>query len=809
MIHRKTISSKSQERKEAACQLEDNYPSLPDKSEAWSDLICLTRDKKKYVREAAVDAIGSVFAYVPDKSAAWSDLIRLIYEEGSSFRWRAANALSLAFPQVLDKSKAWSDLIHLTQDKNKYVRMAAADALGSIFVHVPYKFGAWSDLHRLTCDEDVDVKFWAASALGIAFPHIPDQSAAWSDLHRLMSDQDSGVRWSAVDALGSAFAYVPDKSAAWSDLHRLTRDEDEDVRMSAAYALDSAFSYLPEKSKALSVIIHLTCDKSADVQTGAVEVLGSIFAYVPDKAAVWPDLHRLTRDEDCSMRWSAADALGLAFPHVPDKVAAWSDLHRLASDEDSAVRARAAGAIGLAFAYVPDKSAAWSDLHLMTRDEYIYVRRDAAYSLGSAFLHIPDKSAAWSDLVLLTRDKERDVRASANYSLGKISIFKATESENEDDFRRVLEKALEFFGKSASEAKFFNPVKFCFPFYRSFYVLTCKRESTGAEVETYLRAAKKASQGSKSKKELLEAVENLANALREVQRLHEMNFEGVKSDLKTYMQYCNRAVELLNGTEDRAPGATKLIRKGLPIIDRRIKETIAEIQEKARAICQLTRGTETPFEPLGTELNRQARRLSDGDYLKSARSCLRMSKIVKDLCRLLPQDKCGLACEIIGEISRDNDLGDNLSKLETALAYIQPNIEMEAYEGKIIQKLDNIIYNISRIKISSADSADSLRALKWELDRIKAVRSDVDGLGSKVEGLEFSQQRVLQELKAEMPRIVEELETLAKAREVYDKKYQRILDELQILRSSPEETILHQVGSLASIVGLFLGMIAL
>lgn len=141
--------------------------------------------------------------------------------------------------------------------------------------------------------------------------------------------------------------------------------------------------------------------------------------------------------------------------------------------------------------------------------------------------------------------------------------------------------------------------------------MTCKSEGFEAEVEKYLNEAKEASEGSISRSELLEAVENLATALKEASRLHDLNLNYLKSNLKAYMQYCNRAAELLDNTEDRAPSATKLVRRGLPIIDLRIKKTIAEVQEKARVICQLTRGTNTPLEPLGTELNRQASGLSD------------------------------------------------------------------------------------------------------------------------------------------------------------------------------------------------------
>jgi len=589
------------------------------------------------------------------------------------------------------------------------------------------------------------------------------------------------------------------------------------MRLSPADALAAAFPHVSDKYNAWQDLIYLAQGEDHDVRLRAVDALGLAFPHVPDKDAAWKHLIQLTCDENNGVRLSAVDALGLAFPHVPDKYTVWQDLIHLTQDEDHDVRLRAADALVLVLYQVPDqvpeKESAWQELIDLTSDEDSSVRLVALRALGKAFYLHPNKDSAWQDLIHLTRDENRDVRVSANYSLGRASIFKATETKKEEDFRRELENALGYFERSVAEALYSNPANFCFPFYRSFYVLAFKGDSYEAEIARYLADAKMASEGSKSKVELLEAVENLATALREVQRLH-YNLDDVQSDLKVYMQYCNRAAELLDNTEELAPGATKLVRMGLPIIGQRIKGAIAEIQEKSKAICQLTHGTDTPlvdtsFEPLGVELNSQAIRLSDSDYLKSARSCLRMSKIVKDFCELLSPDKKGLACETIEEISENNELLYNLSKLETALIYIKHGIEMEAYERKTIQKmdeankkLDSIIYSISRIKIRSADAADSLRALKWELDQVKAIKSDVEGLDRKVEDLDVSQQQVLQELKAEMPRIIEDLETLARGRD--DEVSQEILKKLENLKRSPGEMVFDRASGLASIVGLLL-----
>jgi hypothetical protein len=45
-----------------------------------------------------------------------------------------------------------------------------------------------------------------------------------------------------------------------------------------------------------------------------------------------------------------------------------------------------------------------------------------------------------------------------------------------------MENALGFFEKASEEAIYFNPAKFCSPFYRSFYTIIFKKEEAEAEV---------------------------------------------------------------------------------------------------------------------------------------------------------------------------------------------------------------------------------------------------------------------------------------------------------------------------------------
>jgi len=356
------------------------------------------------------------------------------------------------------------------------------------------------------------------------------------------------VRWSAADALGSAFQHAPDKDVAWEDLHRLTGDKDRYVRRGVAYAF------------------------------------GSAFQHAPDKDVAWEDLHRLTGDKDHYVRLIAADALGSAFQHVPDKDVAWEDLHRLTGDKNSDARQGAAYGLGSAFQHIPDKDVAWEDLHRLTGDKNSDVRRGAAYAFGSAFQHVPDKDVAWEDLHRLTRDEDNNVRGSANHSLGKASIFKATVAESEGDFESELNNAIDFFVRSSNEATYSNPSSFCLPFYRSFFMIAFEKTESKGEVQRYLAEAKSASKGTKNKETLLEAVENLASALTEAHKARD--FGAMKSDLNAYRQYCDRAADLIGDASEGAPGAARILWRGLPIIDQRIKELLEEVKKKSESICK-------------------------------------------------------------------------------------------------------------------------------------------------------------------------------------------------------------------------------
>lgn len=449
------------------------------------------------------------------------------------------------------------------------------------------------EIHKQCFSDDPKKRVKAVEQLKDNFSLHSNKEKAWNDLIKLANSEDWHVNNNATYALISVFSQVPDKQQAWNDLVKLATGKDSPVRFRAASILSSVFPHVPDQQKAEDDLHKMTIDKDSFIRRMAASVLGSSFTQVPDKRQAWNDLHRMITDEEKDVRRMAASALGSVFSQVPDKQQTWDDLIKLTTDKDNSVRSRAVSALGSAFPHTLDKQKAWDDLHRLTTSNDSSVRSGVAHVLGSAFSHVPDKQKAWNDLHRLSIDKDEDVRIYANHSLGKVSIFKASQAEKEEDYKRELEIAIEFFKKAAQESELSNPSQFCLPFYRSFHTIVFKKQEAKEEVDKYLAEAKKAVGGSKSKELLFEAVNNLANALKEVQDLENRDLEEKKGELNYYRQYCDRAAELMRDTEGTAPFATIAMKKGLPILDRNLKELLEEIQKKAKIACQVSQGTST------------------------------------------------------------------------------------------------------------------------------------------------------------------------------------------------------------------------
>ena len=553
-----------------------------------------------------------------------------------------------------------------------------------------------AEIHRKAVSDEVEERIEAAWLLRYNFADLPGKDKAWDDLHRLIQDKVNGVRLHAADALGHAFPHVPDKKQAWDDLHRLIQDKVNSVRLHAADALGHAFPHVPDKKQAWEDLIRLNQDGDKDVQRRANNRLGAAFSGILDIESAWKDLFELMQDKDVKVRRGAVHILGIAFPHVPDKTQVWHDLIRLTGDKDVKVRRGAVRILGTAFPHVTDKTQVWHDLIRLTGEKDVKVRQGAAYTLGHAFPHVTDKKQVWEDLHRLTQDEDRVVQISVNHCLGRLSIVKATEAESEESFRNELQEALRFFESSRGGILFDNPSSFCLPFYRSFYAITYEKEKAEDEVKKYLAEAKSASKNSKSKKTLIEAVENLAKALSEAQSLREANLDVIQHKLNTYMQYCNRAADLIGSAEEGAPGAAQVLRRGLPIIDDRIKEIIREIQENAEAVCRETQ--ETPLEEFGLATAKSAQELPTQDLLALTMALGSMASIARGWCEYLPTDKKVDACEQLKNLT-DIEILEQGVALARVFEYVQENIHIPKIQTVHISETEQEIVRIAVAQI--------------------------------------------------------------------------------------------------------------
>ncbi len=500
------------------------------------------------------------------------------------------------------------------------------------------------------------------------------------EIHRMAHSEDLEERRKALYQLSNNFSIFYDKALARKDLLALIKDEDWEVRWGAAEALSLAINHVTDKVQATEDILSLTNDENWEVRWGAAEALGSAFTYVTDKNESTKCLLALTGDEAWTVRLSAVLSLDSAFFYVTDKDQAAKDMLALLNDDYSEVRKGAAHALTSFFAYIKDKAQATKDMLALIKDENSDVRKIAAEAVASAFHHLTDKEQATKDLLELTKDEDIDVRAYANHSLGRVYIFKATEAENDEKFKKEFERALEFFEISSREGFSSNPASFCLPFYKSFYTIIFEKEDPEYKVQEYLDEAKYAVEESESKEKLLEAIENLSNALKEAQKV--WYFNEMKSDLNAYRRYLDRACELLETTDEKAPGASRLIRRGLPIIDERIKEIIAEIQEKAKALCKQVRDTE--YKEIGQQVNNVGQELSKViDPIRLEKEVSHMLIPLSAMCKKMPEEDRGEACEIFNQINDEQNVEDKLQLISMFLSKISTQMNKERISANI------------------------------------------------------------------------------------------------------------------------------
>lgn len=669
--------------------------------------LCYSKNPEK--RNQALEQLKSNFSSMPNKEQAFEDLLMLIlYQESihnlchsddPEKRTLALEHLETNFSSMLYKYMAINDLLVLsleTSDSNQGYR--AAQAYGSALFHfrdIP-KENLIDGFFEIANNSDWRIRSYAAIPISSAFIHLPDEckKKAWDDLQRLVNDKNESVRASV--ALGSMYLQLPDeyKKQVWEDLHRLTDDENYEVRFRAVFSLCTMFFQMSE-----------------DYQ---------LLAYM--------DLHRLTNDKNGAVRSEVAEILGLIFSQLPDKLESWNDLHKLTNDENSVVRSWAIEALGSAFPYIPDHK----------------------------------KKQALNDLYRGTNDNDIIVRAYANHSCGRVCTFRASQAEKEEEYKNELEKAIMFFEKTAQESsdRKSDPSKLCLPFYNSFYKIIFNEQKTKEEVNKYLEEAKAVIKGSKSKKLLFEAAENLAKALEDVQNLGNLDFHAMKYELNLYRKYCEHTAELMIYTDEKAPIVTKLILNEMPFFDFDLKKLIEEIQKKTEVIQEKIKGIQFNDQlfVLGFKLNKSSQLLSKiRDPVGFKKQLNVMHYLMKAICSKFPEGQKNEACELLEKLDVESSFEDQIPIMNIILSKLDYQLDMTTYLGRFEGKLDNISYCVFKTKLNNGNVSLKLDVMKTELEKLN---EKVSSNTSSIEQLNPALDKKLGDINDDLQDRLNELEDL-------------------------------------------------
>jgi len=395
----------------------------------------------------------------------------------------------------------------------------------------------------------------------------------------------------------------------------------------------------------------------------------------------------------------------------------------------------------------------------------------------------------------------------------------ASKAVTDEDYKKELEKAIEFFETAAKEAIYYNPAKFCLPFYRSFHTIIFKKQEAREEVNKYLEEAKAAIEDSESKKHLFEAVENLAEALKEVQNLENLDLEAKKGEINFYRKYCDHAAELMKCTDEKAPFATKVLRKGLPILDRNLKELLEEIQKKAKIACRESIGTDT--EAIVCDINKEIQNAISDDQEQYIEIFENILSILKIKIPSIPENKFilskieALDNKVISP-EKYQDLPLIISIMPTMKVVSEQELDQKLDQkfdfafSEIIyikDKLSCISFDISKTKFNSADILSDLETMKEELEKL----SKIEGLSTlSIEKLDSMQAEKINGLNNYVLRRLDEIKILicklsGDNDELYE-EYSRRLDEL---KQSKLDTLLQRYSAVISLIGFVISGISI
>ena len=294
------------------------------------------------------------------------------------------------------------------------------------------------------------------------------------------------------------------------------------------------------------------------------------------------------------------------------------------------------------------------------------------------------------------------------------------------EIKKYLDTAIENFDKSIKEESECesecesepNPARFCTLFYKSYSTILFKPEQTESEAKNFIAEAKKASEGSKNKTELLEAVENLASALKEADRYKTLDERH--RNLRVHQQHLDKVAEITDKHRQTAPGVSKMLERGKKIAEERIDALILEIQEKAKTACEEARGK--PAEELACTVSQEVKHWRIDNPEQMTQNVENVIFSLKAKIPPTPENKD--ICNKIEEIRNETDLTKQYEMLPLLIALIPTtNIQntgdtinlphaTASEKSQIIVKGDK--------NINAPVSPDSEPAKKSLIDRVNA-----------------------------------------------------------------------------------------
>ena len=120
---------------------------------------------------------------------------------------------------------------------------------------------------------------------------------------------------------------------------------------------------------------------------------------------------------------------------------------------------------------------------------------------------------------------------------------------------------------------------------------------------------------------------------------------------------------LADSARGKSPVAAAAIMRGIPIVGVKVKELIAEIQEKAKEACQQAQGT--PTEEIACAVNKEVQKWVIGNQEYMTRNVEKLILLLKSRIPQIPQNK-----QIYEEIEKIKDESDITKQYDMVLYLI-------------------------------------------------------------------------------------------------------------------------------------------